>query len=126
MDINIAEIVDEVRSAFDAYEVALCTNDVAKLTELFWASPATLRYGPQENLYGADAIHAFRAGRPAVARPRSLTKVVITTYGRDFATANAEYINKGSSELGRQSQTWMRTPAGWRIVSAHVSFMREA
>ncbi|MFC7052548.1 oxalurate catabolism protein HpxZ [Hansschlegelia quercus] len=122
MQINDAEIVAEVRAAFDGYEIALCANDLAMLRELFWASPLTLRYGPRENLYGADAIHAFRAGRPAIQRPRDLLRVIISTFGRDAATANAEFMMPGDARLGRQSQTWIRTPNGWRIVAAHVSY----
>lgn len=124
MDINLPSVVAEVSAVFERYEVALVANDVATLTELFWASPLTLRYGAREILYGADAIHAFRAGRPAVPRPRTLHNTVITTYGTDFATANTEFEMPGIAEVGRQSQTWMRTPDGWRIVSAHVSYLQ--
>ncbi len=102
---------------------ALVTNDVAVLDELFWDSPHTLRYGATENLYGYDAIRAFRAGRPSAGLARTLSKTVITTYGRDFATANTEFVRHGSQQTGRQSQTWMRTTDGWRVVSAHVSLL---
>ena len=123
MDINRPEVLAEVTAAFDRYEVALVGNDVAVLDELFWASPHTLRYGATENLYGHDAIRAFRAGRPAAGLRRRLLKTVITTYGGDFATANCEFQRDGSDRTGRQSQTWMRTPDGWRVVSAHVSLL---
>jgi len=123
MDINLPDVLAEVTAAFDRYEKALVTNDVAVLDELFWNSPHTLRYGVTENLYGYEAIGAFRAGRPAVNLERVLLKTVITTYGRDFATANIEFQRNGSDRTGRQSQTWMRTPEGWRVVSAHVSLL---
>jgi hypothetical protein len=123
MPINIPDVVAEVSSAFDRYELALVTNDVAVLDELFWKSPNTLRYGVTENLYGYDEIRAFRAARPAQGLERALLKKVITTYGRDFATANVEFQRASSTRPGRQSQTWMRTPDGWRVVSAHVSLL---
>jgi hypothetical protein len=123
MAINLPDVLAEVTAAFDRYERALVANDVAVLDELFWDSPHTLRYGVGENLYGHDAIAAFRAARPAQGLARALLKTVITTYGRDFATANVEFRREGSDRTGRQSQTWMRTPEGWRVVSAHVSLL---
>jgi hypothetical protein len=123
MDINIPDVVAEVTAAFERYEKALISNDVAVLDELFWRSPHTLRFGVTENLYGYDAIATFRSQRSPVNLERSLIKTTITTYGRDFATANTEFQRLGSNRTGRQSQTWMRTPEGWRIVSAHVSLL---
>jgi hypothetical protein len=126
LDIDLPDVVAEVEAAFERYEQALVGNDVAVLDELFWDSPHTLRYGATENLYGYDAIRAFRAGRPAHGLARTLLRTVITTYGRDFATANAEFLRSGSSRTGRQSQTWLRTPQGWRVVAAHVSLLEPA
>lgn len=123
MIINEPDVLAEVTAVFERYEVALVTNDVAVLDELFWDSPHTLRYGATENLYGYDAIRAFRAGRPSAGLARTLGKTVITTYGRDFATANTEFFRHGSDRTGRQSQTWLRTPEGWRVVAAHVSLL---
>lgn len=123
MEINRPDVLAEVTAAFQRYERALVTNDVAVLDELFWDSPHTLRYGVAENLYGYDAIKAFRAARPAVNLMRDLFNTVITTYGSDFATANTEFKRMNSEKSGRQSQTWMRTPAGWRVVAAHVSLL---
>ena len=120
-EINIPEVIAEINAAFERYETALVTNDIAVLDELFWRSPHTLRYGATENLYGYDAIAGFRAVRPAAGLARTLGKVVITSYGRNFATANCEFTRGGKS--GRQSQTWMRTPDGWRVVVAHVSLL---
>ena len=122
MKINQPEVVAEVRAAFARYEAALCGNDVAALDELFWDSPHTLRYGAGENLYGVDAIRAFRAARPAHNLQRSLERVVITSYGPDMATANTEFLRPGAGR-GRQSQTWVRMPEGWRVVAAHVSLL---
>ena len=123
MDINRPDVLAEVTAAFNRYETALVSNDVAVLDELFWDSPHTLRYGVGENLYGYEAIKAFRAARPAQGLERALRKTVITTYGRDFATANIEFQRTGGNKTGRQSQTWMRTPEGWRVVAAHVSLL---
>ncbi len=123
MDINLPEVLAEVSAQFARYEKALTGNDVAVLDELFWASPHTLRYGVGENLYGYDQIANFRAGRPAQGLAREVLKTVITTYGRDFATANIEFRRAGSDRTGRQSQAWVRMPEGWRVVAAHVSLL---
>jgi hypothetical protein len=121
--INLPEVHAQVCAAFARYEQALVSNDVVVLDELFWNSPHTLRYGATENLYGYDAIQAFRAGRPSVGLQREILRTVITTYGQDFATANVEFQRVGSAKAGRQSQTWLRTPEGWRVVAAHVSLL---
>lgn len=120
-EINLPEVLAEVRAAFALYEDALVHNKVETLDALFWNSPHTLRYGATENLYGHEAIAAFRAARPAQGLMRDLLRVEITTYGQDFATANCEFRRQGSTRTGRQSQTWMRTAQGWRVVAAHVS-----
>ncbi|MDZ7938476.1 MAG: oxalurate catabolism protein HpxZ [Rhodoferax sp.] len=125
MATNLPDVVAEVEAVFARYETALVSNDVAVLDELFWDSPHTLRYGATENLYGYDAIQDFRAGRPAQGLARELLRTVITTYGNDFASANCEFRRLGSGKTGRQSQTWMRTPMGWRVVAAHVSWLAE-
>jgi hypothetical protein len=122
-DINRPDVLAEVMVAFARYEDALVNNNVAVLDELFWNSPHTLRYGVGENLYGFAAIQAFRAARPSSGLARSLLRTQITTYGDSFATANVEFQREGSAKPGRQSQTWMKTPEGWRVVSAHVSLL---
>jgi hypothetical protein len=121
--INLADVLAEVTAAFARYEDALVHNKVEVLDELFWNSPHTLRYGASENLYGYQEIQAFRAARPAQGLAREVLRTVITTYGRDFATANIEFRREGSAKTGRQSQTWMRTGQGWRVVAAHVSLL---
>ena len=123
LQINLPDVLAEVTAQFDRYEKALVSNDVAVLDELFWNSPHTLRYGVTENLYSHEEIKAFRASRPSAGLERELLKTIVTTYGRDFATANCEFRRKGSERTGRQSQTWIRTPEGWRVVSAHVSLL---
>ena len=123
LEINLPEIVAEVTSAFTSYERALVANDVAVLDQLFWQNACTLRYGVAENLYGYDAIANFRATRPPLNMTRRLINTTITTYGRDFATANTEFQREGSTLTGRQSHVWLRTSEGWRIAAAHVSLM---
>ncbi len=126
MQTNIPEIVEEVTAAFMRYEQALVTNDLAVLDDCFWQDPKVLRYGLAENLYGFAEIQTFRSGRPVIDMSRELTKVVITTFGRDFATANCEYRRTASGRAGRQSQTWVRLADGWKVVAAHVSWFEPA
>ena len=124
MEINIPEIVAEVSAVFERYEHALVTNDVATLDELFWDDTRTVRYGVTENLYGIDEIRAFRAARSPLNLARTLDQTVITTFGRDFATASTLFVrDSGGGKVGRQSQTWIRTEHGWRVAAAHVSLL---
>jgi hypothetical protein len=122
-DINRPEIVAEVRAAFDRYNAAIDGRDVATLNELFWKSDATVRFGFTENLFGHDAIVAFRGTKWSNAPERRATHVVITAVGRDCATTSA-VMERGES-VTRQSQTWARFPEGWRIVAAHVSALKK-
>jgi hypothetical protein len=119
--INLPDVVAEVTAAFKRYEEALNTNDVAVLNELFREAPYTLRYGLAEELYGHDQIAAFRGARIPPGR-RVISNTVITTFGHDFATASTEFRRPGQTRNGRQQQSWVRFPEGWRIVAAHVSF----
>jgi hypothetical protein len=122
MDINIPAVKAEVEAAFGRYEQALITNDVDTLQGLFWDSPHTIRYGIGENLYGYQEIGAFRAARSPVGLMRTTSRTVITTYGNDFATASTLFHRETTQgKVGRQMQTWARTPDGWRVVAAHVS-----
>jgi hypothetical protein len=124
MEIDLPEVVAEVRKAFDAYEVALVTNDVAGLDALFRDDPRTVRYGATENLYGYAEIMAFRAARSPVGLGRTISKTVITTYGREFAVASTLYNRPSAAgKIGRQMQTWVKFPEGWRVVAAHVSLI---
>jgi hypothetical protein len=120
MKINDTQVLMEVTAAFYAYETALMTDDLAAMDGLFLDGPQTVRFGVGEVLYGMDEIRAFRKGRGGSPQ-RRLGRVEITTYGEDFATANAEFFRDGEALRGRQSQSWVRFPEGWKIVSAHVS-----
>jgi hypothetical protein len=126
LSINLPEVLCEVRAAFMRYESALNENDVAVLNELFLDSPHTLRYGVGENLYGYGEIAQFRAARTPTGVRRRLLRVAITSFGTDLATANCEFQRESTGRKGRQSQTWIRTPHGWRVVAAHVSLLPEA
>ncbi|MGE0253648.1 MAG: oxalurate catabolism protein HpxZ [Alphaproteobacteria bacterium] len=123
MKIDDPRVVAEVTAAFERYEAALMANDVAVLGELFWNSELTLRYGIGEILYGWQAIAAFRAARSPAGLARTLANTRINAWGDDFATANTEFRRPATPRVGRQSQTWVRMPEGWRIVAAHVSLM---
>lgn len=112
----------EVEAVFRRYEAALVGNDVATLEDLFRDDPRTIRYGVGENLYGMDAIRAFRRGRSPAGLARDLARTVVTTYGTDMAVASTLFTRPGTpGKVGRQSQTWVRLPEGWKVVAAHVS-----
>jgi hypothetical protein len=115
-DINLPDVLAEMQAVFDQYEDALVHNKVDVLDALFWNSPHTVRYGTGENLVGYAEIQAFRLAR-------SLSRTVISTFGRDFATAMTEFHRDGNPAIGRQSQTWVRMAGGWKVVAAHVSLL---
>ena len=121
MEINRPDVHAEVSAVFARYEDALVNNKVDVLDELFWASEFTVRFGVGENLYGIEAIRAFRIARPSVGLARTLRHTSITTFGNNFATAMTEFQREGGNKTGRQSQTWVRLAEGWRVVAAHVS-----
>jgi hypothetical protein len=124
MEIDLPEVVAEVREAFGRYEKALVGNDVPALNALFRDDARTIRYGGGEILYGYAEIMAFRAARSPVALGRTLSRTVITTYGREFATASTLYERPSApGKIGRQMQTWVKFPEGWRVVAAHVSLI---
>jgi hypothetical protein len=124
MEIDLPEVVAEVKREFERYERALVSNDVALLDALFRDDPRTIRYGGGENLYGYEEIKAFRSARSPAALARTLSKTVITTYGRDVAIASTLFHRANApGKVGRQMQTWVRLPEGWRVVAAHVSMI---
>lgn len=126
MQINLPDVVAEVSAAFQRYEQALISNDVAVLGELFRNDQHTIRYGIAENLYGYDQIQAFRSARSPVGLMRRLERTVITTYGRDTAVASTLfYRDNAPGKVGRQMQTWIRFPDGWHIAAASVSVIDE-
>ena len=126
MQIDLPEVLTEVTEQFARYEKALVSNDVAVLDDLFRADTRTLRYGIGENLYGYDAITAFRAARSPVGLMRRTANTVITSYGRDTAVASTLFYRDSlPGRVGRQMQTWVRFAEGWKIVAAHVSIIDE-
>jgi len=127
MSIDEPSVLAEVKAAFARYEEALVSNDIATLVELFWRDERTIRYGVGENLYGYGAIAEFRAARPAAGLARRLDRTVITTYGRDLATASTLFRRDSvPGRVGRQTQSWVRMAEGWRVVAAHVSIIDDA
>ncbi len=124
MDVDLPEVVAEVREAFERYEKALVSNDVDTLDTLFRQDERTIRYGIAENLYGHKEVAAFRAGRSPIGLERTTSRTVITTYGRDYAVASTLFHRPTlAGKVGRQMQTWVRFPDGWRVVAAHVSII---
>lgn len=120
MTIDDPALLAEVTAAFHQYERALMADDIAAMDALFHDAPTTNRYGAGEVLYGIEEIRAFRKGRGGSPQ-RRLGRVAITVYGDSFATADAEFFRENSSSRGRQTQSWVRFPDGWKVVSAHVS-----
>ena len=123
VEVNRPDVVAEVAAAFESYEAALVDNEVERMTEAFWSSDLTVRYGIRECQYGAEEIAAWRREAPPLPPGRALGPTVIVTFGSDTACVNTEFRNPGGGAIGRQSQTWLRFPEGWKIVSAHVSLM---
>jgi AtzH-like len=124
MEIDLPEVVAEVRAAFERYEQALVSNDVATLDAMFRQDTRTIRYGVAENLYGHEEVAAFRAGRSPINLMRTRSRTVITTYDRDSAVASTLFHRESApGKVGRQMQTWVRFPEGWRVVAAHVSLI---
>ncbi|MEA2904255.1 MAG: hypothetical protein QOI12_1642 [Alphaproteobacteria bacterium] len=127
MEVDLPDVVAEVRAAFERYEQALVSNDVAALDTIFHDDPRSIRYGGAENLYGYAEIAAFRAARSPAGLARRLSKTVITAYGRDVAVASTLFHRPAvAGKVGRQMQTWVRFPQGWRVVAAHVSVIAES
>jgi hypothetical protein len=126
MEVDLPDVLAEVTAQFERYEKALVSNDIAVLDELFRPDKRTLRYGVGENLYGYDEIMAFRAARSPIGLGRKTARTLITTYGRDTAVASTLFYREQLvGKVGRQMQTWVRFPDGWRIVAAHVSIINE-
>jgi Protein of unknown function (DUF3225) len=123
MTINDPEVLAELEALYPEYERALVTNDVEKLVTMFWAGPQVMRFGATENLYGPEELEAFRKLRPAANLARTVKRLDIVSFGRDFASITLEFerVRDEGVARGRQSQVWVRFAEGWRIVQAHVS-----
>jgi hypothetical protein len=125
MTINDPEVVAELSALYPRYEEALVSNDVEALVAMFWAGPQVMRFGVTENLYGPEELASFRKARPTINLARTVTRIDIVSFGRDFATITLEFERASTkgTVCGRQSQVWVRLPEGWRIVQAHVSLL---
>ncbi len=117
---NIPEVVAEVTNSFERYNQAIESGDSVALNSFFWNSPLTVRFGPREHLFGYEEIANFRTGVWMPGAPRVVERLAVTTFGRDFGTTNAMFRDT-AGKVNRQSQVWVRTSEGWRIVAAHVS-----
>jgi hypothetical protein len=122
--INDPAVLAEVSAAFEAYEVALMTNDMKAMDALFWDSPLTVRYGAGDTQYGIEEIRGFRKARAGGSPQRRVIRRSVTTFGSESAITNIEFIREDSPAIGRQSQSWAKLPEGWRVVSAHVSLTK--
>jgi len=124
-EINLPEVLAELRGLYPRYEEALVTNDVETLVSMFWAGPQVMRFGVTENLYGPEELEAFRKARPGANLARTVTRLDIVSFGRDAASITLEFERASAGKIirGRQSQSWIRLPEGWRIVAAHVSLL---
>jgi hypothetical protein len=123
LEVNDPRVVAEVQAAFDRYEAVLVANDIEALVEFFHDAPTIVRYGIDDAQYGHDELAEFRRSQASATPPRELRRTVITTFGTDVGVADTEFVPTGSDAIGRQSQTWVRTDQGWRVVSAHVSWL---
>lgn len=123
MTVDDPDVLADFTSAFERYELALMANDVTALDNLFRNSASTVRYGVGENLYGYDEIARFRAERPGGSPQRRIIRRSLSCYGAQFATAHVEFQRDGSTQIGRQTQAWIKSEDGWQVVSAHVSMM---
>jgi hypothetical protein len=126
VEIDLPDVVAEVKAAYDRYNDAINSGTITILNDTFWNDRRTIRYGQAENLYGYKEIEGFRATARPLDPPRTLSRTVITTYGRDFAVASTlTYRANQPGKVGRQMQTWVRFPEGWRVVAAEVSTIDE-
>jgi hypothetical protein len=123
--INDPSVVAELTELYLKYETALCQNDLETMDSLFWHSPQVVRFGAGENLYGIDAIRTFRQNRPTAGLERSISNLQVVTFDQNTAAVTVEFcrVVQGAERQGRQSQMWQRFPQGWKIVSAHVSYL---
>jgi hypothetical protein len=121
MELNRPEIVAQVQAEFDRYELALRSHDVALLNAFFLDHPATIRYGVSEHCYGIEGVREYRMATAPLPPGRKLHRTIITTFGTEAASVATEFTSHDARLFGRQSQTWVFTSAGWKIVAAHVS-----
>lgn len=124
LETNDPDTLAEITAVFHRYETALLCHDLLALDAMFLPSPHTVRYGVAEVQHGIDEVRRFRATQSPFER--SLSRTVITTFGRHMAIASTLFHRPDfPGQVGRQMQTWIRTDAGWQIAAAHVSMMND-
>ncbi|MDG4786966.1 DUF3225 domain-containing protein [Micromonospora sp. WMMD1102] len=121
MDVDRPEVVAEVAAEFAGYEAALVAGEVDAIVGYFWASARTVRFGVADHQIGIEEQRRWRSAQPPLPPGRRLYGTLISTFGTDTAVVNTFFDYPGGAATGRQTQTWVRLPVGWRIVSAHVS-----
>ncbi len=119
MEINRPDVLAEVGAAFEAYEQALVENDVDRILSFF--AEDAVRFGIADQQVGLKEQAEWRHAQPDLPPGRRLKDTIIQGYGRSVAVVTTLFGYPGGDKLGRQSQTWVRMPDGWRIVTAHVS-----
>jgi Protein of unknown function (DUF3225) len=126
LEINLPEVLAEVKAAHDRYNDAINAGDIAVINSTFYNDDRTLRFGQADMEYSYNELEAFRRTAQPLVPPRVLIKTVITTYGRHFATASILTRRANQpGKVGRQMQPWVKSPEGWRVVAAHVSTIDE-
>lgn len=119
MERDLPEVIAEVTTAFEAYERALADDDVDAIIGFFAAE--AIRFGIADQQTGIEEQRAWRETQGGLPPGRRIKDTTIRGYGQSTAVVTTLFGYPGSSVLGRQSQTWVRLPEGWRIVHAHVS-----
>jgi len=118
LTLNLGRVRDEVTRCFHAYDSALLANDIDGVGGWFFDGPEAVRFGLREELYGAPQIAAWRQAAPPLRRS-PLRRYDVTSVGTDIAVVTAEFDEAAAT--GRQTQAWIRSLTGWRVLSAHVS-----
>lgn len=119
MERDLPDVLAEVGAAFEAYEKALGADDVAAIIGFFAAD--AIRFGIADRQRGAEEQRRWRETSGGLPPGRRLADTTISGYGWNTAVVTTLFGYPGGPVLGRQSQTWVRLPEGWRIVHAHVS-----
>ncbi len=116
--LDLPVVREEVARCFLAYDAALLAGDRDALDSWFFDGRQATRFGLGQELYGAEEIARWRRAAPRVVRA-ALRRHDVVTIGTDAAVVTAEFDETGA--VGRQTQTWVRAHAGWRVLSGHVS-----
>jgi Protein of unknown function (DUF3225) len=121
-DCATANAVDRaVLACFTAYEEALSAGDVAAMDAWFADDMRTIRFGVADEQWGAEEVRGWRSLALRVPAGRRLSETRVDLWADNLAVVTTLFRYPASVSVGRQSQTWLRTDAGWRVIHAHVS-----